>query len=1006
MARRAQQSEQLRRPLVSFCQLWEDSDSLIDPAIDLGLRTLREDFSDAVDFEWVKAVVPGGCTDETFMRSSPEAVDLQMVKSVNGCSVFMGPSCSGAVEQIRGLINYWNVPLITTGASSLSTAQMVGSKRITRLGFTQDAVMGVLTTTFQTFGWTNVALIHGDDTASLGFHKAFEFSMQQGQKGGPTDASGVSSRIFSLPLSQAPDDIKKVLTQTNNTARGNGQICRSSVIIITAPANVTRDVMVYFAVDLYHASGQAGSMSWTSAGRKTAEDLVGSDSLKLSGFLKSDDAGREEIKNAFRSLFLVQLKMPDNPEYLRYQQDLKDLSSSKYKITFGKDEKVPPSVMGFFDACRVYGLALNESLRAHQSPNDGLAMTQRIWNRTFHGVGIDIAISPKGDRMYDFFLLSFDVASGQFLPVLQYVAVNNSLQQLRAINWVGGRGPPSNMPRCGFDGKYGPCREQISAGLALEGLVAIIVVAVLAMFGVAAWLLYIKWYKPNISANDEWWQVEWEDLTDFRETNKSSSVGSSITNNHRRSPALHPPSTTKPAIIAQRSVGSRSTGGSRKSRIYIENAMYKDVPVAIKRIPAGMNLAQAELQVLRDLRNLIHEHIVRFIGMCLQPEHECLIYEYCKKGSLSNLLEKDSVTLDWAFRYSIISEIVEANLIYHLGRGLRDVDLNQLGMIFLHSSKFKSHGRLCSLNVLINGRMVAKVADVGLWTLRKPYPIFLEADLVDDDLRPLLWVAPEHLRAPISPYGTQKGDVYSFAIILQELILRNEPYDNGSSCVDIRAIVREVRKGGQPLMRPSVPYDSCDPTLYRLMTDCWQETPEERPSFLQIRFRLKPLVKHHTGNLLDNIVKRMEKYTKTLEQAVEERTGAFLEEKKKSEELLNQLLPSDLVGFTLLSSSSTAVEVVDLLNDLYSLFDGIIEGFDAYKVETIGDAYVVASGLPERNGQLHAYELAAMSIKILKALRRFRIRHRPNESLRMRIGLHTGAATAGVIGLLMPRYCV
>ena len=71
--------------------------------------------------------------------------------------------------------------------------------------------------------------------------------------------------------------------------------------------------------------------------------------------------------------------------------------------------------MGFFDACRVYGLALNENLRAGHSSYDGLAITRRMWNRTFHGVGIDIVISPKGDRVYDFFLLSFDMTSGRFL---------------------------------------------------------------------------------------------------------------------------------------------------------------------------------------------------------------------------------------------------------------------------------------------------------------------------------------------------------------------------------------------------------------------------------------------------------------------------------------------------------------------------------------------------------------------------------------------------------------
>ena len=100
------------------------------------------------------------------------------------------------------------------------------------------------------------------------------------------------------------------------------------------------------------------------------------------------------------------------------------------------------------------------------------------------------------------------------------------------------------------------------------------------------------------------------------------------------------------------------------------------------------------------------------------------------------------------------------------------------------------------------------------------------------------------------------------------------------------------------------------------------------------------------------------------------------------------------------------MQVVNLLNDLYTLFDSIIEHYDVYKVETIGDAYMVVSGLPNRNGIMHAGEIASMSLHLLEALNDFKIRHRENETIKLRIGIHSGSCVAGVVGLKMPRYCL
>eukprot|EP00095_Tigriopus_kingsejongensis_P000210 maker-scaffold41_size498431-snap-gene-3.28 protein:Tk00210 transcript:maker-scaffold41_size498431-snap-gene-3.28-mRNA-1 annotation:"atrial natriuretic peptide receptor 2-like" len=223
-----------------------------------------------------------------------------------------------------------------------------------------------------------------------------------------------------------------------------------------------------------------------------------------------------------------------------------------------------------------------------------------------------------------------------------------------------------------------------------------------------------------------------------------------------------------------------------------------------------------------------------------------------------------------------------------------------------------------------------------------------------------------------------------------------------------------------------------DDELTSLMTSCWDEDSGKRPDFQALRAKIKKLNKgNESSNLLDNLLKRMEQYANNLEQLVEERTADYLEEKRKCQAVVYELLPktvadkliqgeivvaetfdsvtiyfSDIVGFTHLSAQSNPLEIVALLNDLYTVFDSIIGDFDVYKVETIGDAYMVVSGLPTRNDDNHAPQIARMSLKLLERVKTFKVRHKPDYKLKLRIGIHSGTCCAGVVGVKMPRYCL
>uniref|UniRef100_A0A667GS86 guanylate cyclase n=1 Tax=Lynx canadensis TaxID=61383 RepID=A0A667GS86_LYNCA len=201
----------------------------------------------------------------------------------------------------------------------------------------------------------------------------------------------------------------------------------------------------------------------------------------------------------------------------------------------------------------------------------------------------------------------------------------------------------------------------------------------------------------------------------------------------------------------------------------------------------------------------------------------------------------------------------------------------------------------------------------------------------------------------------------------------------------------------------------------------------------------------------DGLKKRMDKLKATLERTHQ----ALEEEKKKTVDLLYSIFPgdvaqqlwqgqqvqarkfddvtmlfSDIVGFTAICAQCTPMQVISMLNELYTRFDHQCGFLDIYKVETIGDAYCVAAGL-HRKSLCHAKPIALMALKMMELSEEVLtpdgrpIQFQRNELLsfplpipvlnhhelelgagRMRIGIHSGSVLAGVVGVRMPRYCL
>ena len=449
-------------------------------------------------------------------------------------------------------------------------------------------------------------------------------------------------------------------------------------------------------------------------------------------------------------------------------------------------------------------------------------------------------------------------------------------------------------------------------------------------------------------------------------------------------------------------VGAANEIGQRKHNVCV----YRDQAVFLHvcmDLCVDMNDSDI-LSALTKLSSISHENILKFVGLALDGPERCVLTDVMSRGSLYGLLGSNDMELTLDFKIALLLDVVD-------------------GMHYLHRSIVEYHGLLSSTCCFLDSKFTCKIGNFWLNELSaSPAPSVYSIGDTEDRL----WMAPEVLRS--EGVLNNKCDIYSFGIMVQEVLLQRKPYAANDPVLQASEIIKLVSdKTKEPPFRPAIPGMNSD--WIELAENCWNENPTLRPTFVEIRKRLIELNGGVSDNAIESMINRMEAHTRHLEEVVQQRSEELFTEKARAENLICELLPksaveqlklgkevqpetfeevtmffSDIEGFTKIASLATPMGIVALLNRLYMLFDNAIDKYDAYKVATIGDAYIVVSGLPERNGDRHAGEIALLALELIDSIKGFEIPHIPGTFLNMRVGLHSGPCVAAVTGLKMPRY--
>eukprot|EP01091_Cochliopodium_minus_P019225 TRINITY_DN8022_c0_g1_i1.p1 TRINITY_DN8022_c0_g1~~TRINITY_DN8022_c0_g1_i1.p1 ORF type:complete len:526 (+),score=76.20 TRINITY_DN8022_c0_g1_i1:90-1580(+) len=235
----------------------------------------------------------------------------------------------------------------------------------------------------------------------------------------------------------------------------------------------------------------------------------------------------------------------------------------------------------------------------------------------------------------------------------------------------------------------------------------------------------------------------------------------------------------------------------------VYRATWNELEVAVKTMILSKDKSRVEdfLKEVNVLQKLSHPNIVKFYGICVTQKQLCLIFEWLERGSLYSIIHDNGIELPWTRVRNFCCDI-------------------STGMEYLHSLKPPLiHRDMKTGNLLVSEDWSVKVCDFGLSRLLPDNNTTLTACGTP------AWSAPELLQ---NEKYNESVDVYSFGIVMWEMMTRKIPYQGLDAYQIVFAVSRQQ-------LRPPIPKQIEFPIQYiTLMKQCWSDDPSNRPSFTSL----------------------------------------------------------------------------------------------------------------------------------------------------------------------------